>query len=150
MCPGCQVVRFLHSAQTGMAISTTIRTMKLGVESSEGSSRRSTQRIWTPKMPPAYLNAASRNSGFSIPARIHCPTIATRMMRYPTTIVRKSLFSMVTGTPAASTSTPAICTSVSRRYRASSTSNADANQVKLTQAHQTAANTIANDPIPAA
>ncbi len=57
-------------------------------------------------------------------------------------MVRKSVYSAARVTPAASTSTPAICTSVVSRYTPSSTSYADANQVKFIHAHQMAKNTI--------
>jgi hypothetical protein len=57
-------------------------------------------------------------------------------------MTEKSPRSNARGTPAASTSTPLICSMVSKRYGTSSVSYADANQVKFIHAHQMAKNTI--------
>lgn len=73
-------------------------------------------------MPVAYRTAHRRPSGCCDAARSHCAIIAMRMMTYPTTTTVKSPSSKAAGTPAASTRTPAICTSVTSRYGTSSVS----------------------------
>ncbi|GAQ54366.1 hypothetical protein a10_04178 [Streptomyces acidiscabies] len=65
------------------------------------------------------------------------------MIRYPSHTTRKSRPSKARDTPAASTSTPAIWTSVTTRYGTSSLSYAEANHEKFIQAHHTEKNTIA-------
>ncbi len=66
------------------------------------------------------------------------------MITYPPVTALKSPPANAAGTPAARTSTPAIWTKVSRRKGTSSVSNDDANQVKLTHAHQMAKKTCRN------
>ncbi len=56
-------------------------------------------------------------------------------------MIRKSRLSNALGTPAVTTSTPAIWTNVSKRYTTSSVSYAEANHVKFIHGHQIAKNT---------
>lgn len=69
--------------------------------------------------------------------------MASRMITYPQVTTAHSPSAIAAWTPVASTSTPPICTIVVSRYSQSSTSNAEANQVKFIHAHQMAKKIIA-------
>src|SRR5262245_60515475 len=95
-------------------------------------------------MLPAYVRHADRWTGSCLAARNHCPTKATRITTYPTTMTRLltwvpwSIESNIGGRPSVKMMTPTICTIVMSRYTQSSVSNAEANQLKLIHAHHTA------------
>ena len=83
---------------------------------------RAIQSTCTMLMPPAYQSAVCRPSGWPAAARSHRPTIAKRMMAYPSTTVTDWPSSKMSGTPAARNSAPTMITKVSSRKTTSSLS----------------------------
>lgn len=113
---GCQGVCRRYSAKTGTLTSISAQTTNAtSCAVPDGMSRNSAHSTCTAAMPRAYRRVEDRSSPALREARSHCAIIATRITMYPITGIVKSPCSNAAGMPAATTSTPPICTNVVTR-----------------------------------